>query len=37
MGEKKNIILNLVEQGKRAGKVTTKEINDTLEEMGFEV
>ena len=37
MGEKKNIILNLVEQGKRTGKVTTKEINDALEDMGFEV
>ena len=31
MGEKKNIILSLVELGKRNGKVTTKEINDALE------
>jgi hypothetical protein len=37
MGEKKNIIMNLVELGKRNQKVTTKEINDALEEIGFEV
>ena len=36
MGEKKNIIMNLVELGKRNQKVTTKEINDALEEIGFE-
>ena len=34
MGEKKNIIMNLVELGKRNQKVTTKEINDALEEIG---
>ena len=37
MGEKKNIIMNLVELGKRNQKVTTKEINDALEEIGFVV
>ena len=37
MGEKKNIIMNLVELGKRNQKVTTKEINDALVEIGFEV
>ena len=37
MGEKKNVITNLVELGKRNQKVTTKEINDALEEIGFEV
>ena len=37
MAEKKNAIVSLVESGKRNGKVTTKEINDTLEEIGFEV
>ncbi len=37
MSEKKNVIANLVETGKRNGKVTTKEINDALEEMNFEV
>ena len=37
MGEKMNIIMNLVELGKRNQKVTTKEINDALEEIGFEV
>ena len=37
MSEKKNVIANLVELGKRNGKVTTKEINDALEEMNFEV
>ena len=37
MGEKKNVITNLVELGKRNQKITTKEINDALEEIGFEV
>ncbi len=36
MGEKKNIITSLVELGKRNQKVTTGEINDALEEIGFE-
>ncbi len=34
---KKNIILSLVETGKRNGKLTTKEINDAMEEVGLEV
>lgn len=37
MGEKKNVITMLVETGKRNNRVTTKEINDVLEEIGFEV
>ncbi len=38
MGENKKLaIQNLIENGKRNGKVTTKEINDALEEVGFEV
>ncbi len=38
MGDtKKHIIQNLMDTGKRNGKVTTKEINDALEEIGFEV
>ncbi len=38
MGDnKKQIIQNLIETGKRNGKVTTKDINDVLEEIGFEV
>ncbi len=34
---KKNVILSLVETGKRNGKLTTKEINDAMEEVGLEV
>ncbi len=34
---KKQVIQTLMETGKRNGKVTTKEINDILEEIGFEV
>ena len=37
MGEKKNIIMNLVELGKRNQKVTTKEINDAREDIGGDV
>ncbi len=38
MGDNKKLaIQNLIENGKRNGKVTTKEINDALEEVGFEV
>ncbi|MEG1381768.1 MAG: sigma-70 factor domain-containing protein, partial [Ruthenibacterium sp.] len=37
MADKKTIITNLIETGKRNTKVTTKEINDALEEIGFEV
>ncbi len=37
MSEKKNVIANLVENAKRNQKVTTKEINDALEELNFEV
>ena len=35
--EKKSLIKDLLEQGKRKGKLTTKEINDVLEEMDFDV
>ena len=31
MGEKKNVITNLVELGKRNQKITTKEINNTID------
>ena len=37
MAEKKNVIKDLIETGKRNGKVTTKEISDALEEIGFDV
>ena len=37
MAEKKNVIKELIETGKRNGKVTTKEISDALEEIGFDV
>ena len=37
MPEKKSAIRDLIEMGKRNGKVTTKEINDVLEEIGFDV
>ncbi|MDO4566575.1 MAG: RNA polymerase sigma factor RpoD, partial [Oscillospiraceae bacterium] len=37
-GEKKAaLIKELIEQGKKKGKLTTKEINDALEEMDFDV
>ena len=37
MAEKRNIIRELIETGKRNGKLTTKEINDAIEESGFDV
>ena len=37
MSEKKNVITGLVEQGKRNQKVSTREINDALEELNFDV
>jgi len=36
MGEK-NVVRDLVEQGKAKGKLTTSEINDALEELDFDV
>ncbi|MFA9380327.1 MAG: RNA polymerase sigma factor RpoD [Acetanaerobacterium sp.] len=35
--DKKNLLSDLIEQGKTKGKLTTKEINDVLEEMDFDV
>ena len=35
--EKKNLLLELIEQGKAKGRLTTKEINDVLEELDFDV
>ena len=37
MADKKTIIKDFVEMGKRNGRVTTKEINDVLEDIGFDV
>ena len=37
MAEKKNLIGELIETGKRNGKLTTKEINDAIEESGFDM
>ena len=37
MAEKKNLIRELIEAGKRNGKLTTKEINDAIEESGFDM
>ena len=37
MSENKDVIENLVEQGKKNGKLTTKEITDVLEELDFDV
>ena len=37
MAEKKNLIRELIETGKRNGKLTTKEINDAIEESGFDM
>ena len=37
MGDKKNAINNLVETGKKNQKITTKEINEVLEEINFDV
>ena len=35
--EKKTLIRDLVEQGKAKGKLTTKELNDAMEELDFDV
>ena len=35
--EKKNVIHDLIETGRRNGKLTTREINDALEESSFDV
>ncbi|MBP3272974.1 MAG: RNA polymerase sigma factor RpoD [Ruminococcus sp.] len=35
--DKKNIMENLIEQGKSKGKLTTKEINDALEKLDYDV
>lgn len=35
--DKKNLLADLIEQGKAKGKLTTKEINDVLEELDFDV
>ncbi len=35
--DKKNLLNGLIEQGKAKGKLTTKEINDVLEELDFDV
>ncbi len=35
--DKKNLLTDLIEQGKTKGKLTTKEINDVLEELDFDV
>ncbi len=37
MADKRNTIRELIETGKRNGRLTTKEINDALEEINFEV
>ncbi len=37
MADKKVLLKDLIEQGKKKGKLTTKEINDVLEEMDFDV
>ena len=33
MAEKKNAVAELLEQGKAAGKLTTQEINDAIEDL----
>lgn len=35
--DRKSLLRNLIEQGKAKGKLTTKEINDVLEELDFDV
>ncbi len=37
MSEKRNVVRELIETGKRNGRLTTKEINDALEEINFDV
>ena len=36
MAEKKSVVTELMEEGKRKGKLTAKEITDALEEMDFD-
>ena len=36
MAEKKSAVTELMEEGKRKGKLTAKEITDALEEMDFD-
>ncbi|MCI8622850.1 MAG: RNA polymerase sigma factor RpoD [Provencibacterium sp.] len=37
MADKKQVIKELIEKGKEKGRVTTKELNDVLEELDFDV
>ncbi|MCI8441215.1 MAG: RNA polymerase sigma factor RpoD [Provencibacterium sp.] len=37
MADKKQVIKELIEKGKERGRVTTKELNDVLEELDFDV
>ena len=37
MSEKRNVVRELIETGKRNGRLTTKEINDALEEINFDM
>ena len=37
MADKRSIIHDLIEKGKKSGKLTTKEISDALEELDFDV
>ena len=37
MADKKQVIKELIERGKERGRVTTKELNDVLEELDFDV
>ncbi len=37
MAERKAVLKELIEQGRRKGKLSTKEINDVLEELDFDV
>ena len=37
MADKKTVIRELIETGKKNGKLTTKEISDAMEEIGFDV
>ena len=36
MSEKKEVLKDLIEQGKREGKLSTRDINDALEELDFD-
>ena len=37
MADKKQVIKELIDKGKEKGRVTTKELNDVLEELDFDV